>query len=171
MNKRAKQTDPMTQLMLRRVLVLGMLIIALCVFDCTSSKVAGDIPFEYIVIDDQTWGIRSIGDIDGDGFADIVARAETGSGDHSLTWYEYPNWDQHVITDPESYRSCDIELADIDGDDMVWEREPLERLAKDGQLIAYRHTSFWQCMDTLREKCILESLWQSGKAPWKIWED
>jgi len=59
----------------------------------------------------------------------------------------------------------------IDGDDMVWEREPLERLAKDGQLIAYRHTSFWQCMDTLREKYILESLWQSGKAPWKIWED
>lgn len=59
----------------------------------------------------------------------------------------------------------------IDGDDMVWEREPLERLAKDGQLMAYRHTSFWQCMDTLREKYILESLWQSGKAPWKIWED
>jgi len=59
----------------------------------------------------------------------------------------------------------------IDGDDTVWEREPLERLAKDGQLIAYRHTSFWQCMDTLREKYILESLWQSGKAPWKIWED
>jgi glucose-1-phosphate cytidylyltransferase len=59
----------------------------------------------------------------------------------------------------------------IDGDDMIWEREPLERLAKDGQLMAYRHTSFWQCMDTLREKYILESLWQSGKAPWKIWED
>ena len=59
----------------------------------------------------------------------------------------------------------------IDGDDTVWEREPLERLAKDRQLIAYRHTSFWQCMETLREKYILESLWQSGKAPWKIWED
>ena len=59
----------------------------------------------------------------------------------------------------------------IDGDDTVWEREPLEQLAKDGQLIAYRHASFWQCMDTLREKHILESLWQSGKAPWKIWED
>jgi len=116
MNKRAKQTNPMTQPMVRRVLVLGMLMIALCVFGCTSSKVADDIPFEYIVIDDQTWGIRCIGDIDGDGFADIVARAETGSGDHSLAWYEYPNWDQHVITDPESYRSCDIELADIDGD-------------------------------------------------------
>lgn len=59
----------------------------------------------------------------------------------------------------------------IDGDDTVWEREPLERLARDGQLMAYRHRSFWQCMDTLREKYILESLWQSGKAPWKIWEE
>lgn len=58
----------------------------------------------------------------------------------------------------------------IDGDDIVWEKEPLERLAKDGQLMAYRHTSFWQCMDTLREKYILEKLWQSGNAPWKIWE-
>ena len=58
----------------------------------------------------------------------------------------------------------------IDGDDIVWEREPLERLARDGQLMAYRHTSFWQCMDTLREKHLLESLWQSGKAPWKTWE-
>jgi glucose-1-phosphate cytidylyltransferase len=57
----------------------------------------------------------------------------------------------------------------IDGDDTVWERDPLERLAADGQLMAYRHTSFWQCMDTLREKHILESLWQSGAAPWKIW--
>ena len=59
----------------------------------------------------------------------------------------------------------------IDGDDTVWEREPLERLAQDGQLMAYKHRSFWQCMDTLREKYILESYWQSGNAPWKIWED
>jgi glucose-1-phosphate cytidylyltransferase len=57
----------------------------------------------------------------------------------------------------------------IDGDDTQWEREPLERLAKDGQLMAYRHTSFWQCMDTLRDKVLLEELWQSGNAPWKIW--
>jgi glucose-1-phosphate cytidylyltransferase len=59
----------------------------------------------------------------------------------------------------------------IDGDDTIWEREPLERLASDGQLMGYRHTSFWQCMDTLREKYILESLWQSGKPPWKVWEE
>jgi len=58
----------------------------------------------------------------------------------------------------------------ITGDEIVWEKEPLEGLAKDGQLMAYQHTSFWQCMDTLREKYILEKLWQSGKAPWKIWE-
>jgi glucose-1-phosphate cytidylyltransferase len=58
----------------------------------------------------------------------------------------------------------------IDGDDTQWEREPLERLAKDGQLMAYRHVSFWQCMDTLRDKRLLEDLWQSGRAPWKMWE-
>jgi len=57
----------------------------------------------------------------------------------------------------------------IDGDDTQWEREPLERLAKEGQLMAYRHASFWQCMDTLRDKVLLEELWQSGNAPWKIW--
>ena len=59
----------------------------------------------------------------------------------------------------------------IDGDETMWEREPLERLARDGQLTAYRHTSFWQCMDTLREKFILETLWEGGQAPWKVWED
>ncbi len=58
----------------------------------------------------------------------------------------------------------------IEGDDTQWERGPLERLAKDGQLMAYRHEDFWQCMDTLRDKRLLEELWQSGKAPWKIWE-
>jgi glucose-1-phosphate cytidylyltransferase len=57
----------------------------------------------------------------------------------------------------------------IDGDDTQWEKEPLERLAKEGQLMAYRHASFWQCMDTLRDKVLLEELWQSGNAPWKIW--
>ncbi len=59
----------------------------------------------------------------------------------------------------------------IDGDEIVWEREPLERLAADGQLMAYRHDGFWQCMDTLREKHLLNELWESKKAPWKIWLD
>lgn len=56
----------------------------------------------------------------------------------------------------------------IDSDSTQWEKEPMERLAAEGQLMAYRHDSFWQCMDTLREKHILEELWQSGKAPWKV---
>jgi len=57
----------------------------------------------------------------------------------------------------------------IDGDDTQWEKEPLERLARDGQLMAYKHDSFWQCMDTLRDRVLLENLWQSGNASWKTW--
>jgi glucose-1-phosphate cytidylyltransferase len=57
----------------------------------------------------------------------------------------------------------------IEGDQTMWEREPMERLAADGQLMAYCHDSFWQCMDTLRDKKFLEKLWQSGEAPWKTW--
>jgi glucose-1-phosphate cytidylyltransferase len=59
----------------------------------------------------------------------------------------------------------------IDGDDTHFEKEPLERLASEGQLMAYRHTGFWQCMDTIREKKILETYWEGGNAPWKTWED
>jgi glucose-1-phosphate cytidylyltransferase len=58
----------------------------------------------------------------------------------------------------------------IAGDDTVFEREPLERLAQDRQLVAYRHEDFWQCMDTLRDARLLESLWQTGQAPWKVWD-
>ena len=57
----------------------------------------------------------------------------------------------------------------ITGDDTAWEREPLERLAREGQLAAYRHDGFWQPVDTLRDKNQLEDLWQSGDAPWKTW--
>jgi glucose-1-phosphate cytidylyltransferase len=60
-------------------------------------------------------------------------------------------------------------LRYIDGDDTLWEREPMERLARDGELMAYRHEGFWQPMDTLREKRLLEELWVSGNAPWKTW--
>ena len=57
----------------------------------------------------------------------------------------------------------------IDGDDTQFEKEPLERLAADGELMAYKHDGFWQCMDTRRDKFVLEKLWDSGEAPWKIW--
>ena len=57
----------------------------------------------------------------------------------------------------------------ITDDQTIWEREPLERLAKEGDLAAYQHNGFWQPMDTLRDKMHLEELWQSGKAPWRVW--
>jgi glucose-1-phosphate cytidylyltransferase len=58
----------------------------------------------------------------------------------------------------------------IEGDQTQFEREPLEGLARDGQLMAYKHEGFWQCMDTLRDKVLLEKIWDSGNAPWKTWE-
>jgi glucose-1-phosphate cytidylyltransferase len=57
----------------------------------------------------------------------------------------------------------------VEGDMTQWEREPLERLAADGQLMAYCHDSFWQCMDTLRDKVLLEQLWATERPPWKVW--
>jgi len=59
----------------------------------------------------------------------------------------------------------------IQDDDTVFEREPLERLAEQGELMSFTHHGFWQCMDNIREKETLEKLWVSGQAPWKVWED
>jgi glucose-1-phosphate cytidylyltransferase len=65
---------------------------------------------------------------------------------------------------------CEPQVFDyIDGDDTQFERQPLQRLALDGQLMAYRHYGFWQCMDTIRDKVLLEKIWANGEAPWKVW--
>jgi glucose-1-phosphate cytidylyltransferase len=61
-------------------------------------------------------------------------------------------------------------LGYLQGDDDIWEQEPLSRLAADGELMAYPHDGFWQPMDTLRDKHLLEELWAAGRAPWKTWE-
>ena len=58
----------------------------------------------------------------------------------------------------------------IEGDSTIWEQEPLKGLAHDGQLMSFKHSDFWQPMDTLRDKKYLEKLWQAGNAPWKIWK-
>lgn len=58
-----------------------------------------------------------------------------------------------------------------EGEDVVWEQAPLQGLARDGQLTAYRHAGYWQPMDTLRDLSELEALWSRGKAPWKMWDD
>jgi glucose-1-phosphate cytidylyltransferase len=57
----------------------------------------------------------------------------------------------------------------IEGDATVWERQPMEQLARSGQLAAYRHMGFWQPMDTLRDKMVLEAIWNDGKPPWRVW--
>lgn len=70
------------------------------------------------------------------------------------------------------YMVCQPEVFDfIEGDSTVFEKIPVETIAKQHQLMSFKHDSFWQCMDTMREKDLLENLWNSGKAPWKIWED
>ncbi len=57
----------------------------------------------------------------------------------------------------------------IEGDTTQFEREPLNKLALDGELMAYRHSGFWQCMDTIRDKKLLDRIWETGEAPWKVW--
>lgn len=70
------------------------------------------------------------------------------------------------------YMVCNPQLFDyLEGDNTVLEREPMRQLAADGQLKSCYHNGFWQCMDTKREKDLLENLWESGKAPWKVWKD
>ena len=65
---------------------------------------------------------------------------------------------------------CEPEIFDyLESDDEMLEREPIERIVKEGQLMAYKHEGFWQCMDTLRDKNVLEDCWNSSKAPWKVW--
>lgn len=59
----------------------------------------------------------------------------------------------------------------LENDETILERSPMERLAKDGQLMAFQHEGFWQCMDTIRDRELLESLWEKGNAPWKGWKD
>lgn len=69
------------------------------------------------------------------------------------------------------YMVLEPEIFDlIEGDETTLEREPLETLAREGKLGAYHHDGFWQCMDTLRDKTLLEDLWAKGQAPWKLWD-
>jgi glucose-1-phosphate cytidylyltransferase len=67
---------------------------------------------------------------------------------------------------------CEPKVLDYitEGDATIFEKTPLENLAKDGELFAYKHTGFWRCMDTLRDKRLLNEMWNSGRARWKVWE-
>ena len=90
------------------------------------------------------------------------------AGDRVTEFYEKPENTEGWING--GYFVLNREALDyIDGDETIWERDPVEKLARDGQLVGYRHSGFWSCMDTLKEKNFLEELWTSGRAPWKIW--
>jgi len=89
-------------------------------------------------------------------------------GDRVATFQEKPQGDGAMVSGGFFVLSTDV-LNLIEGDQTIWEREPLETLARTGNLAAFRHDGFWQPMDTLRDKVLLEDLWQSGKAPWKVW--
>ena len=70
------------------------------------------------------------------------------------------------------YMVLNAEIFDyIEGDSEIFEKKPLEKLSKEGQLMSYMHKGFWQCMDTKREKDILEKYLETGNAPWKVWND
>jgi len=89
-------------------------------------------------------------------------------GDKISNFTEKPSGDGNWING--GYFVLEPKVFDyLEDDSTVWERAPLERLAKEGQLSAFKHSSFWQPLDTLRDKNYLEKLWASGKAPWKIW--
>ena len=90
-------------------------------------------------------------DFDGDRVSSFTEKPQTSEG-----WIN----GAFFVLEPEIFDY-------IDGDDTMWEHAPLERLAAEGQLMAYKHEGFWQCMDTIREKHILQKLWDGGNPPWK----
>lgn len=90
-------------------------------------------------------------------------------GQRVRSFLEKPQGDRRWISG--GFFVCEPSVFDrILGDEVIWERDPLEGLAVDGQLAVYRHPGFWAAMDTLRDKTYLESLWESGDAPWKVWK-
>jgi glucose-1-phosphate cytidylyltransferase len=91
------------------------------------------------------------------------------NGSKVNSFMEKPKGDGAIINGGFFVLSPDV-LDYIADDNTTWEREPLERLAQEGNLAAYQHHGFWHSMDTLRDKMLLEELWQSGKAPWKVWK-
>jgi glucose-1-phosphate cytidylyltransferase len=92
---------------------------------------------------------------------------DLADGDHVRGFREKPDNEMGWING--GFFVCEPAVFDYIDGDPAWERTPLERLAADGELMAYPHRGFWRAMDTLRDKRELEELWASGRAPWKTW--
>jgi glucose-1-phosphate cytidylyltransferase len=93
--------------------------------------------------------------------------AELGAGNRVTGFVEKPR-SEHWING--GFFCFEPGALDYIGEDSVLEREPLERLARDGQLAAFRHEGFWDCMDTYKDAVVLNDLWASGAAPWRVWD-
>jgi glucose-1-phosphate cytidylyltransferase len=91
------------------------------------------------------------------------------AGDAVRTFREKPEGDGGFINGGFFVLSPEVARYLPPDDALVWEGEPLERLAQDGELHAFRHAGFWHAMDTVRDKLYLEALWAGGAAPWKVW--
>jgi len=89
-------------------------------------------------------------------------------GDHVSEFYEKP-WDSEGWINGGFFVLNTKAIDYIEDDDTVWERAAIDGLVRDRQLAGYRHYGFWSCMDTVKEKNMLESLWSSGQSPWKVW--
>ena len=90
------------------------------------------------------------------------------SADHVIDFIEKPKGDGAWING--GFMVLEPEVFDyIQGDETIFEQDPMQHLAENGQMYAYRHTGFWKPMDTLRDKLYLDSLWNNGEAPWKKW--
>jgi glucose-1-phosphate cytidylyltransferase len=90
-------------------------------------------------------------------------------GDRVIDFYEKPEEGEGWINGGFFVLNAAV-LDYIEGDNTAWEHEPIERLATAGQMAGYRHRGFWSCMDTIREKNMLDDLWNTGRAPWRIWD-
>lgn len=113
---------------------------------------------------------RKIGTMTMYNFGQTKGIVDLGADGNINAFREKSDFDGNLIN--IGYMIFESSLFDyIEGDTTIFEREPLNRLVEDRQLAGYVHRGFWQCMDTLREKQKLEKLWESGNAPWKVWND
>jgi glucose-1-phosphate cytidylyltransferase len=96
---------------------------------------------------------------------------QIAENDSIMSFFEKPQGDGSWVNGGFFVLQPEVFDYITDGDTTIFERTPLENLARDGQLQAFRHRGFWKPMDTLREKLELQSLWESGSAPWKLWND
>lgn len=137
-------------------------------FMLTYGDAVGDIDIEELVKYHKAHG--KIGTVSAYNFGQSKGVLELGKDNCVNAFREKSDLDEDLIN--IGFMVFQPKIFDyIDGDNTIFEQKPMKDLARDEQLIAYVHKGYWQCMDTVREKNILEQKWTSGNAPWKVWKD